>query len=251
MRTTATSAEAAPNLRPSADPRLHALLDSLRHRGFILTPEDHRRLAVVFPPDRPFSRDQARAALTALLAKDEAQRRTLQRLFDQMFPPEPEGEARSDTERAGRHSPQWDVARVAKRPTASAKPPRTPFWSRRNAVLGVGAGLSLTLAVAVLLYTPRGYWIESSTEPSQEAIAPPAPAEKPADPLALPTEPVELFHTWVPVIEVDPAGALTRLAPPLALFLGAALGLAWLWQRVRDRTRLAFRVPPLGGRGRR
>jgi formylglycine-generating enzyme required for sulfatase activity len=245
-----SSAEPPPGLRPGADPRIQTLLAALRQRGFVLTLEDHRRLALVFPPERELSRAQTRAALCALLAKDEAQRRTLQRLFNQLFPPEPEAEIRTalpprpDRARALAPTPR----REGKRPAVAARAPKQPFWSRRNAVLLGGTALSLAISLAVILFAARGYLAEP--QPT-ERIAPKPPTDGPErpDPLAPPSDPVELFHTWVPILEVDPAAALARLGPPLALFLGPALGLAWLWQRARDRARLDFRIPPLAADG--
>ncbi len=253
MTTTETStAEPAPNLRPGADPRFEHLLEALRHRGFVITAEDYRRLSVVFPAERLFSREQAKLALSALLAKNAAQRRTINRLFDQLFPQEADadplmsgGSLQNQAAIAtagGQRSPgseQTDNKR-----TGVSQEPRKSFWARRNAVLLAVTTVSLVFFTAVILFAPRGHLTLDS--PTDVASPPPLlTSSASSDPLALPADPVEYFHTWAPFIEVKASGAFARLGPPLALFLGAALGLAWLWQRTRDRTRLDFRDLPL------
>ncbi len=257
MTTTGTSTtEPVPGLWPGTDPRIEVLLDALRHRGFVITAEDYRRLSVVFTAELLVARDQARMALSALLAKNAAHRRTIHRLFDQLFPPEADADAvglghplESPAARAHKqrqHPPA--IEQTDNRRAGVSRGPRKAFWSRRNAVLLAVATLSLAFVTAVILFALRGHLTPDRTED----LTRPPPLLPPVispDPLALPADPVEYFHTWVPLLEVKASGALTRLGPPLVLFLGAALGLAWLWQRTRDRTRLDFRVLPLAEAG--
>ncbi len=253
MTTTDTSTtEPTPGLRPGTDPRIELLLDALRHRGLVITAEDYRRLSVVFAAEQLFSRDQARMALSVLLAKNAAHRRTIHRLFDQLFPPETDADdvglgrplesPTASVHKERQHAP--GIEQPDNRRAGFSRGPRKAFWSRRNAVLLAVATLSLAFVTAVILFALRGHLTPDRTEnlTRPPPLLPPVIAP---DPLALPADPVEYFYSWVPLLEVKASGALTRLGPPLVLFLGAALGLAWLWQRTRDRTRLDFRRLPL------
>jgi formylglycine-generating enzyme required for sulfatase activity len=254
MTTDTSTAEPAPDLRPGTDSRIELLLDALRHRGFVITAENYRHLSIVFPKEQLFSRNQARMALTNLLAKNAAQRRTIHRLFDQLFPQQ--GDV--DTLESGR-SLESPASRIsARRPSKAvgnnnrrarvSQGPRQNFWFRRHAVLMTVATISLAFVTAIVLFALRGHLTPDS--PTDLISLPPIPPpSKSPDPLALPADPVEYFHSWVPFLEVKVSGALAHLGPPLGLFFGAALGLAWLWQRTHDRTTLDFRTLPLAEAG--
>ncbi|WP_295431572.1 hypothetical protein [uncultured Thiodictyon sp.] len=187
----------------------------------------------------------------ALLAKDEAQRRTLRREVRRLFPCAPAARVRTGTggetdtgEQAGGLTDTGEAVGAA---TASSLAPtpdpdtgpgprlligRPEHRDRLVLALALVAVLVLLLIPAAVRQPPPG------TAPDPVTTAPPA-ADPPAPaPGALPEHPLARFNTWVPTI------TRTAVTPPLPwpallLALTGLLGLAWLWRRART-----LRDPP-------
>ncbi|UJS23731.1 hypothetical protein [Thiothrix winogradskyi] len=227
-------------------PSLDILLEHMRLRGIAVGAAELQRLQAVFSRAPNLSREALLGLLQTVLAKDDSQRRSIERLFETLVPfdgevmvgESPAGLAPTKTDSPVGASPAGDSSN-----TPAPKKPRKPLN-----VLAIGLGI---LAIIVLLLLWWVYAEGKKTPPviSQSrsaAVQPfadiPKAEKKPDSDLKL----VDSIELWSPTItKVESISPFERMLPPLALLLGAGLGLVWLLHQALLRTRVRQPQPPL------
>ena len=229
---------------------LDTLLEHIRRRGITVGTVELQHLHHVFSRSPVLVHNELRDLLGALLAKDDNQRQTINRLFDQLIPVDRDPQAEAAP--TGKTRPRPHKAVISDEEEAETDEQETVKEPLNIWKLGVRA-----LMIAALLLGGLATLMTLDNNPPVTIDAPAIPGEKPTDtkeaepdiPEAGDFKLVKTIDLWTPEITVSDIETWPRLLPPLLLFLGAGLGFIWLLQHALKKTRLKIPKAPKFPRG--
>ncbi|MBU0653733.1 MAG: hypothetical protein KJ914_01220 [Gammaproteobacteria bacterium] len=226
---------------------IDTLLKQLRLRGIPVSTLEMQRLSAVFQREPHITRAELRELLCALLGKEENQRRTIRRLFEQLVPfaeaavlPETSGSTLAFNASQPRQALETELA--TPRPTV-----KHPFdyWQ---------VGWKLMLLITLLAFV-FWYWypVDKQTDVSSDSQI--TAADQTSSPLAVHSlledkntselQLVDSIETWKVEVKVIPQNLWKDLLPNLILFVGAGLGFFWLLNKAIQRTWIRTPEPPV------
>jgi formylglycine-generating enzyme required for sulfatase activity len=223
---------------------LNTLLEQIRLRGIPVSTVEMQRLNAVFQGEPRITRAELRELLCALLAKDDTQRRTIRRLFEQLVPFDETPatpDTTNDTQAFSPSQPRQALEAETPVPLPKPKKPRD-YW-----FIGWVSMLLLALLLLLLWHPwskpPDAPPTSPDTERSETKLLPsqPPPEEKIASDLKL----VDSIEVWKAEVKVTRQDLWKDLLPNLILFLGAGLGFFWLLNKAMQRIWIRTPEPPL------
>ena len=230
---------------------LDTLLEHIRLRGITVGTVELQHLHHVFSRSPVLVHNELRDLLGALLAKDDNQRHTINRLFNQLIPVDRDPQS-DDAAPTGETRPRPHKAVISDEEDAETDEQETVKEPLNIWKLGIRV-----LMIAALLLGGLATWETLNNKPPVTIDAPATPGEKPTDteeaepemPEAGDFKLVKTIDLWTPEITVSDIETWPRLLPPLLLFLGAGLGFIWLLQHALKKTRLKIPKAPKFPRG--
>ena len=251
--------------------KLDTLLSQLRLRGIAVGTVEMQRLHSVFEQSPQLTHTQLRHLLSVMLAKDDKQRASLNRLFDQLVPHESEEGSRDfiDTDLASEKTHtiknQQPTAKATENDIAENETDKTflqrlKTFSWRNlqptTIFCVAIAL-LASIILVLSFVALEQREKAHHEPAPEPKEAPKTESNPIEELnTKPGEqPLNLVKTidyWSAQVESKPIDPWPKLLPWLALLFGSGLAFSWLLHKALKTTQRQPLKPPKihAGKGR-
>ncbi|MDD5391986.1 MAG: formylglycine-generating enzyme family protein [Thiothrix sp.] len=230
-------------------PDLDMLLEHICLRGIPVGATELQRLQSVFTRAPSLSRVELLGLLQTVLAKDEGQRRTLERLFETLVPFEGNDAGEPPAWQAPTHtSPTSPVGASPAGDLSDETPTQKSRKPLNIGYLGLGILLLILLPLLTLtLHQSNESKNENSTTQTLPTSPPVEPKPKGHDDKQKTGHELQLLDTidlWIPTITITPVDPLPRILPPLTLLIGAGLGFVWLLHQAIQRTRVRQPEPP-------
>jgi len=225
---------------------LDLLLDEIRLRGISVGVMELQRLQTLFKHAPQLSRIELSDLLCTVLAKNDNQQQTIERVFQRWVPfdselapelaPEKNLE-KTQTRHTNKHNNKTSNKDRNKNSSASQK---TKTKKPLNIVLiGLLGLISIALFVLLITFLNTEKQAANHSDSGAKTYKPDSTHYKHEDndPIKNDLNLQQTITIWTPQLTISSVNLWNRVLPPLALLLGAGLGFIWLLQQALKRTR--------------
>ncbi|MCH9699386.1 MAG: formylglycine-generating enzyme family protein [Gammaproteobacteria bacterium] len=229
-------------------PRLSILLDHLRLNGFRIGSYELQRLQAIFTNNPSLNHAQLCQLLQTVLAKNTAQRRSIEHVFNSLIP-----FSQDDQPQHSQHGAVIQADPQPK-PTQQEQSEPTPQSKKPFNLWKTGLLMFLTVLSGLLFSSAYQYWHAQQEIKSQ--VEPPSDIDdtKKVNEITknIPKQQKELAQLqlaetvtlWTPTITTKPIDPLPTIWPPLLLFVSSGIGFFWLLREALSRSQVNIPQPP-------